>query len=88
MEHPEVYGPDHAHPDGLARAKAAMDAASKQDLNLASIALTVAARYCSSAVEFDSIGDIRRRRTMIAGTVSMVSVAAAALGYDLVKRDD
>lgn len=90
MEHPELYGPDHAHPDGLARAKAAMDAADKARSEAENTALSKAHTYLDLAKDdlllarYDvSIRDFRRSTA-----IDELRRAAEFLGYDLVKRDD
>ena len=85
---PEVYGPDHA--DGLAREKAAMEAADRKRIEADNYALSKALTYLDLAKDdlllarYDvSIRDFRRSTA-----IDELRRAAAALGYDLVKRDD
>ena len=88
MEHPELYGPDH--PDGLARAKAAMDAADKARIEADNTALSKARTYLGFASDYLHLArfDAINRAIMRDMAIDDLRVACAALGYDLVKRDD
>jgi len=83
---PEVYGSDHAHPDGLARAKAAMEAADEAD----NYALSKARTYLGFASDHLHLArfDASIRALMRSMAIDELRTACAALGYDLVKRDD
>ena len=87
---PEVYGPDHAHPDGLARAKAEMDAADRKRIEADNAALLKARAYLGFARDYLHIAlfDTNNRTLMRSMAIDDLRVAAATLGYDLVKRDD
>ena len=87
---PEVYGPDHAHPDGLARAKAAMDAADKARIEADNTALSKARTFIDLASD-----DLHRARHVVGlrafylgYALESMQRAVELLGYDLVKRDD
>ena len=86
----EVYGPDHAHPDGLARSKAAMDAADKARIEADNTALSKARTYIDLASDdlHRARFDVSNRALMRDMAISDLRRAAATLGYDLVKRDD
>ena len=88
MEHPELYGPDH--PDGLARAKAEMDAADRKRIEADNAALLKARAYLGFARDYLHIAlfDTNSRTIMRSMAIDKLSTAAAALGYDMVKRDD
>ena len=88
MEHPELYGPDH--PDGLARAKAAMDAADKARIEAENTALFKARTYLGFASDHLHLAwfDVRNLDFWRSMAIDDLRVAAATLGYDLVKRDD
>ena len=90
MEHPEVYGPDHAHPQGLARAKAEMDAADRKRIEADNTALLKARAQLAVASDYLHIAlfDTNSRTIMRSMAIDKLSTAAAALGYDMVKRDD
>ena len=86
----EVYGPDHAHPDGLARAKAAMDAADKARIKVENTALFRARTFIDLASD-----DLHRARHVVGlrafylgYALESMQRAVELLGYDLVKRDD
>jgi len=87
MEHPEVYGTDHA--DGLARAKAEMDTADRKR-RAETDALTEA--RCHLALASDCLHLARfcagSRTTLRSMAIDKLRTACAALGYDLVERDD
>ena len=85
MEHPEVYGPDH--PDGLARA---MEAADRKRIEADNAALLKARAYLGFARDYLHIAlfDTNSRTIMRSMAIDKLSTAAAALGYDMVKRDD
>ena len=85
MEHPEVYGPDH--PDGLARA---MEAADRKRIEADNAALLKARAYLGFARDYLHIAlfDTNNRTLMRSMAIDDLRVAAATLGYDLVKRDD
>ena len=87
---PEVYGPDHAHPDGLARAKAAMEAADKARIKAENTALSKARTYLGFASDHLHLAlfDVSNRALMRSMAIDDLRTATAALGYDLVKRDD
>jgi len=87
---PEVYGPDHAHPDGLARAKAEMEAADRKRIEADNTALSKARTYIGFASDHLHMArfDVSNRALMRSMAIDDLRVAAAALGYDLVKRDD
>lgn len=87
---PEVYGPDHAHPQGLARAKAAMDAADRKRIEADNYALSKALTYLEFAKDDLLLAryDASNRALMRSMAIDDLRVAVAALGYDLVKRDD
>ena len=87
---PEVYGPDHAHPDGLARAKAAMEAADKARTKVENTALSKARTYLGFASDHLHLAlfDASNRTTLRSMAIYELRTACAALGYDLVKRDD
>ena len=88
MEHPELYGPDH--PDGLARAKAEMDAADRKRIEADNAALLKARAYLGFARDYLHMArfDVSNRALMRSMAIVDLRVAAATLGYDLVKRDD
>ena len=88
MEHPELYGPDH--PDGLARAKAEMDAADRKRIEADNAALLKARAQLAVASDYLHIAlfDTNSRTIMRSMAIDKLSTAAATLGYDLVKRDD
>ena len=85
MEHPEVYGPDH--PDGLARA---MEAADRKRIEADNTALSKARTYIGFASDHLHLArfDVSNRALMRSMAIDDLRVAAATLGYDLVKRDD
>ena len=87
---PEVYGPDHAHPDGLARAKAAMEAADKARTKVENTALSKARTYLGFASDSLHLArfDVSDRTTLRRIAIDDLRTACATLGYDLVKRDD
>lgn len=87
---PEVYGPDHAHPDGLARAKAAMASADNAQIEAENTALSKARTYIGFASDHLHLArfDASNRALMRSMAIDDLRVAVAALGYDLVKRDD
>lgn len=87
---PEVFGPDHAHPDGLARAKAAMEAADKARIKVENTALSKARTYLGFARDHLHLAlfDAHIRALMRSMAIDELRTACAALGYDLVKRDD
>ena len=87
---PEVYGTDHAHPDGLATAKAAMASADKARIEAENTALFRARTFIDLASD-----DLHRARHVVGLRASYLEYAlesmqraAELLGYDLVKRDD
>lgn len=90
MEHSELYGPDHAHPQGLARAKAAMDAADRARREAENTALSKARTYLGFASDHLHLAlfDASNRALMRSMAIDELRTATAALGYDLVKRDD
>ena len=90
MEHPELYGPDHAHPQGLARAKAAMDAADRARREAENTALSKARTYLGFASDHLHLArfDASIRAIMRSMAIDDLRTACATLGYDLVKRDD
>ena len=90
MEHPELYGPDHAHPQGLARAKAAMDAADRKRIEADNAALSKARTYLGFARDHLHIAlfDTNNRALMRSMAIDDLRTACDAIGYDLVKRDD
>ena len=90
MEHPELYGPDHAHPQGLARAKAAMASADKARIKAENTALSKARTYLGFASDHLHLAlfDASNRALMRSMAIDELRTACAALGYDLVKRDD
>lgn len=90
MEHPELYGPDHAHPQGLARAKAAMEAADKARTKVENTALSKAHTYLRFASDHLHLAlfDASNRALMRSMAIDELRTATAALGYDMVKRDD
>ena len=90
MEHPELYGPDHAHPQGLARAKAAMDAADKARIEAENTTLSKARTYLGFARDHLHIAlfDTNNRALMRSMAIDDLRTACDAIGYDLVKRDD
>jgi uncharacterized membrane protein YidH (DUF202 family) len=90
MEHPELYGPDHAHPQGLARAKAAMDAADRARIEAENTTLSKARTYLGFASDHLHLArfDASIRALMRSMAIDDLRTACAALGYDLVKRDD
>ena len=88
MEHPELYGPDH--PDGLARAKAEMDAADRKRIEADNTALSKARTFIDLASD-----DLHRARHVVGlrafylgYALESMQRAVELLGYDLVKRDD
>ena len=87
---PEVYGSDHANPQGLARAKAAMEAADHKRIEAENTALSKARTYLVFASDHLHLArfDVRNRALMRSMAIDDLRVAAATLGYDLVKRDD
>ena len=87
---PEVYGPDHAHPQGLARAKAAMDAADRKWIEAENTALSKARTYLGFASDHLHLAlfDASNRALMRSAAIDELRRAAEFLGYDLVKRDD
>lgn len=87
---PEVYGADHANPQGLARAKAAMDAADKARIEAENAAMSRARAYLDLASDdlLLARSDLSNRTLMRRMAIDDLRVAVAALGYDLVKRDD
>ena len=88
MEHPELYGPDH--PDGLARAKAAMDAADKARIEADNAALLKARTYLGFASDHLHLArfDASIRALMRSTAIDDLRTACTTLGYDMVKRDD
>ena len=90
MEHPELYGPDHAHPQGLARAKAAMDAADRARREAENTALSKARTYIGFASDHLHMArfDTSNRALMRSMAIDDLRTACTTLGYDLVKRDD
>ena len=87
---PEVYGPDHAHPQGLARAKAAMDAADRKWIEAENTALSKARTYLGFARDHLHLAlfDARIRAPMRSTAIDDLRTACTTLGYDMVKRDD
>ena len=87
---PEVFGPDHAHPDGLARAKAAMEAADRKRIEAENAALSKARTYLDLAKDDLLIArfDLSNRDFRRSMAIDELRRAAEFLGYDLVKRDD
>lgn len=85
MEHPEVYGPDH--PDGLARA---MEAADRKRIEADNTALSKARTYLGFASDYLHLAlfDASNRDFWRSMAIDELRTACAALGYDLVKRDD
>lgn len=88
MEHPEVYGTDHA--DGLARAKAAMDAADRARIEAENTTLLKARTYLGFASDCLHLARFcaGSRTTLRSMAIDKLRTACAALGYDLVERDD
>ena len=86
---PEVYGPDHANPQGLARAKAAMDAADRKRIEAENTALSKARTYIGFASDHLHLArfDAGDRAIMRSMAIDDLRTACDALGYDLVKRD-
>ena len=87
---PEVYGPDHANPQGLARAKAPMDAADRKRIKAENTALSKARTYLGFASDSLHLArfDASTRALMRSMAIDELRTACAALGYDMVKRDD
>ena len=87
---PEVYSPDHAHPDGLARAKAAMEDADRKRIEAENTALSKARTYLGFASDSLHLArfDVSDRTTLRSMAIDELRTACDALGYDLVKRDD
>jgi len=85
MEHPEVYGPDH--PDGLARA---MEAADRKRIEAENTALSKARTYLGFASDHLHLArfDASNRDFWRSMAIDKLRTACAALGYDLVDRDD
>lgn len=85
---PEVYGPDHA--DGLARAKAAMEAADKACAKADTDAISLASDFLEEARDNLNLSllDSPSRASLCDMAISDLRRAAEFLGYDLVKRDD
>ena len=90
MEHPELYGPDHAHPQGLARAKAAMDAADRARREAENTALSKARTYLGFARDHLHLArfDVRNLDFWRSMAIGDLRTACTTLGYDMVKRDD
>lgn len=87
---PEVFGPDHAHPDGLARAKAAMEAADRKRIEAENTALFRARTFIDIASgNLDMARHVVGTRAFYLGyALESMQRAVEFLGYDLVKRDD
>lgn len=85
---PEVYGPDHA--DGLARAKAAMEAADRKRIDAEKTAMSNARTHLGFARDYLLLSrfDASNRAIMRSMAIDDLRTACATLGYDLVKRDD
>ena len=85
---PEVYGPDC--PDGLALAKAAMASADSRRIEAENTAMSRARAYLDLAKDDLLIArfDLSNRDFRRSMAIDDLRAACAALGYDLVKRDD
>ena len=86
----EVYGPDHAHPDGLARAKAEMDAADRKRIEADNTALSKARTHLGFARDHLLLArfNASNRDFWRSTAIDDLRTACTTLGYDMVKRDD
>lgn len=78
---PEVYGPDHANPQGLARAKAAIDAADRKRIEAENTALFRARTYIGFASDHLHMArfDVSNRALMRSMAIYELRTASAAL---------